>query len=249
MVRITPADRAIGIILPSSNRVVERATAAVLLDYPDVDACFARVSYHGHGNGQPADGYDIPAFAAAADLLTHAGVGVICWNGTRGAAMGFEPDRRLCDELSRRTGVPAVTTALATLDLLKQAGIGRVSIVTQGLASEGEMIVTQFRRQGIAIAGEHHLGITDNFAAANTPLRTLERHVEAFARMRNSDAVLIWSTNLPGHDLVRTSVARFGLPVLDSATVGVLSALKEGFGLGSMLAPDRIGRASAEIGT
>ena len=230
MIRITPADRAIGTILPSSNRVVERTTQAVLASHPDIDACFARISYHGHGRGQPADGYDLDAFVAAGEMLGHAQVGVICWNGTRGAALGFEPDRRLCDRLSERTGLPAVTTALATVELVRRLGIGRVAIVLQGTAAEGEVIAEQFRRQGVEIGSRTALGITDNFAAARIPPATLARHVEAVAERRDADAVLIWSTNLPGH-AVGGTIGR-PLRLLDSATIGVTAALRAGYGIG-----------------
>lgn len=232
MIRITPADRAIGTILPSSNRVVERTTQAVLASYPDIDACFARISYHGHGRGQPADDYDLDAFVAAGEMLGHAQVGVICWNGTRGAALGFEPDRRLCDRLSERTGLPAVTTALATVELVKRLGIGRVAIVLQGTAAEGEVIAEQFRRQGVEIGSRTALGITDNFAAARTPPATLARHVEAVAERRDADAVLIWSTNLPGHAVGGTIGRPLPLRLLDSATIGVTAALRAGYGIG-----------------
>lgn len=247
MVRITPAERAIGTILPSSNRVVERVTAAVLADHPDIDACFARISYHGDSKGQPSDGYDLVAFADAAALLAHAGVGVICWNGTRGAALGFDPDRRLCDAIGERTGVPALTTALATLDVLKSAGLRRIALVAQGSERESAVIAAQFARQGIVVAAGQHLDIFDNFAAATTPERVLEKHVETLARQRNCDAVLIWSTNLPGYRLTRDSVSRFGLPVLDSATIGIESALLTGFGIGASISALRNDRVIAEI--
>lgn len=233
MMRVTPADRAIGTILPSSNRIVERTTQAVLVSYPDVDACFARISYHGHGRGQPADDYDLDAFVAAGEMLGHAQVGVICWNGTRGAALGFEPDRRLCDRLSERTGLPAVTTALATVELVKRLGIGRLAIVLQGTADEGEVIVEQFRRQGVEIGSRTPLGITDNFAAARTPPETLARHVEAAAERKDADAVLIWSTNLPGHAVGEMVGRSLPLRVLDSATIGVTAALRAGYGIGT----------------
>jgi maleate isomerase len=230
--RITPADRAIGTILPSSNRVVERATAAILAPFPDIDACFTRISYHGHGNGQPADAYDLPSFLAAGDLLAHAGVGVVCWNGTRGAALGFTPDRELCDRLSQRTGLPAVTTALATLDLLKAMGPRGVAIVSQGTDAEGAVIVEQFRKHDIDIVAERHLGITDNFAAARTPPSRLAEHVADMVRTNDADAILIWSTNLPGHAIADALEESLGIPVLDSAAIGVRASLQVGFGVG-----------------
>ena len=86
MHRIAPGPKAIGVILPSSNRVVERVTQAALSALPGVDACFARVPYGGH----PQDGYDTAPFVAAATMLAEAGADAGCWNATRGAGLGFD---------------------------------------------------------------------------------------------------------------------------------------------------------------
>jgi maleate isomerase len=75
---------AIGTVLPSSNRMVERVLGEILSLFPEVDGCVARIPYWGQGRGQPADGYDLGSFREAAPLLGHAGVGAICWTGTRG---------------------------------------------------------------------------------------------------------------------------------------------------------------------
>ncbi len=43
---------AIGTILPSSNRMVERTLAAILPLFPEVDGCVARIPYWGQGMGR-----------------------------------------------------------------------------------------------------------------------------------------------------------------------------------------------------
>ncbi|WP_419956605.1 hypothetical protein, partial [Neoroseomonas rubea] len=109
---------AIGTILPSSNRVVERTTLALLRNMPGVDACFARIPYAPDGTGQPKDGYDLAAYAEAARLLGHAGVGSVCWNGSRGAALGLAADRALAARLSTEAACPATTAALFAAEAL-----------------------------------------------------------------------------------------------------------------------------------
>jgi maleate isomerase len=222
MHRITPAPKAIGVILPSSNRVVERVTQAALALLPDVDACFARVPYGGH----PKDGYDTPPFVAAAAMLAEAGVEAICWNATRGAGLGFDPDRRLCDLIQDWTGLPATTTALATRELLESQGLTRIALVSQGDAAEGDRLTQRFARNGIEIVAARHLGITDNRMAAHVTLDTLRQAALGCAREAGPDAVLIWSTNLPGYGLMAELEERMGIPVLDSCAVGTLAALR-----------------------
>src|SRR4051794_38817325 len=115
---------AIGTIVPSANRVVERVTAAVLTALPGVTAHHTRVDV------APGREYDLDAMRRAAELLAHAQVDAICWNGTHGAGLGFDPDVLLCAAIHTPTGAPAVTSALATLELLRRRGARRIALVT-----------------------------------------------------------------------------------------------------------------------
>lgn len=214
--------RAIGIILPSSNRIVERVTQSILSAVPDMDACFARVPY-----GGPPDDYDIGPFDAAAGMLKDARVDVICWNATRGALLGFEPDRRLCGRLAARTGLPVVTTALSTLGLLKSRNLSRIAMLVQGSEKdEDERLTANFAREGIHVVAARYLGITDNFEAAQVSRDRIGHLAEELARQAEPDAILIWSTNLPGFELAAELEARAGVVVLDSSALGILSALQ-----------------------
>ncbi len=116
--------RALGIILPSSNRIVERVARSMLQEFPHLDACFSRVPYAGH----PPDGYDPVPFRQAAVMLAQARPDIILWNATRGALLGFEPDERLCAMIEAETGIGASTTALATLELFRSRKISRIAL-------------------------------------------------------------------------------------------------------------------------
>lgn len=212
---------AIGVILPSSNRVVERVTKSILEDFPGVDACFSRVPYSGH----PADGYDIEPFLHSARMLAQAKPGIILWNATRGALLGFDPDRELCALITRETGIPATTTALETPILLKSLGLTKIALMQQGDEEEGTRLAATFATQGISITAGYDLGITDNFEASNISADKISRHVEDLAAHR-PEAILIWSTNLGGHALTGALSARLGIPVFDSAAIGSLAALR-----------------------
>lgn len=207
---------ALGVILPSSNRVVERATEARLAGLPAA-ACYARVPY---GAMLKGEAYDDSVFLAAADLLADAGVAALCWNATRGAALGFAPDERLCAAITRRTGLPMVTTALATRETILRAGYHRLGLVVQGGPAEADLVGGRFREAGIAIGPAACLGITENrLAAAVTPSRLAQAVREAAT---GAEAVLIWSTNLPGW---RLPPALDGVPLLDATTIGTEALL------------------------
>ncbi|OAS22418.1 hypothetical protein [Methylobacterium platani] len=216
-------DIALGVILPSSNRVVERATEHRLAG-ATAAACYARVPYGAMLRGET---YDESVFLAAADLLADAGVAALCWNATRGAALGFTPDERLCAAIARRTGLPMVTTALAARARLRAGNVRRLGLVVQGGADEAALVGARFAEAGIAVARAVTLGITENRLAALVPLPRLAQAArEAGA---DCDAVLIWSTNLPGW---RLPAAVGDVPLLDATTLGT-DALLEAAGLTS----------------
>jgi maleate isomerase len=78
---------------------------------------------------------------------------------------------------------------------------------------------------GRPLAGVHSLGLEDNHAAALVPparIAALAREVAAQAR---PDAILIWSTNLPGWPVMAALEDELGLPVIDSAAAGVWGCL------------------------
>lgn len=228
---------AIGVILPSSNRVVERVTNSIIAAYPGIDACFSRVPYGGH----PADGYDGSTFANAAGMLAQARPGIIVWNATRGALLDFEPDRRLCAMITRETGIAATTTALETLALFRARGIRRIGLLQQGDAEEGLRLGDNFGRQGTEVIDRQDLGIRENFEAAAVSADDLARMATTLSLSR-PDAILIWSTNLCGHALTAPLTRALGIPVFDSAAIGTLSALQRlGVAKEDLFAPaDRI---------
>lgn len=212
------APLALGVILPSSNRVVERATEARLAGLPAA-ACYARVPY---GAMLKGEAYDEAVFLTAADLLADAGVAALCWNATRGAALGFTPDERLCAAVTRRTGLPMVTTALAARARIHRDGYRRLGLVVQGGAEEAELVGARFMQAGIAIGAAVTLGIAENrLAAAVSPSRLEEAARDA---ARGSDAVLIWSTNLPGW---RLPARLDGVPLLDATSLGTDALLAQ----------------------
>lgn len=215
--------RAIGLIVPSSNRVVERVAGQMLAGHPNIDCCIARVPYGGIVETGTAPGYRLEPFDGAAMLLADAGVDVICWNATRGAALGFDADRELCRRIEDRTGIPAVTTSLAAVALLTAAAEKRIGFVTQGDEIESLDILERFRSQGVDIIDHSWLGIVDNLDAAYVGSDTLLAKARDLAARSSLDTVMFWSTNLSGYAARLSPAADFG--ILDSAEIGIRAAL------------------------
>ena len=210
----------IGVVLPSSNRTVERVAHAIRQDRPELDICMTRVPYDGH----PNDGYELDSFRRATRLLADTRPDVILWNATRGAMLGFEPDRVLCRMIEEIAGVPATTTALATLQVLKASGIRRIALIAQGGLDDCERLTGTFGDEGIAVIASVALGISDNFDAAAVTDDDLIAAATDLCAWAQADGLLIWSTNLGGHALSRRC-AGLGVPVFDSTTIGFDVAL------------------------
>ena len=91
--------------------------------WPGVTAHFSRfrvteISLDAQALGQ----FDDSNILAAADLLADARVDVIGWSGTSSGWLGFDADRRLCERIRERTGIPATTAVLALNELLALRG-------------------------------------------------------------------------------------------------------------------------------
>src|SRR5437868_1807 len=104
--------KAIGMITPSANVVVERVTHAILAEFPEVSGHFSRTPVFGSSDNYKDD-YDWDGMVGAAKLLAHARLDVICWNGSKGVGLGFDAEYRLCDRITRETGIAATTSVLA----------------------------------------------------------------------------------------------------------------------------------------
>lgn len=219
-------ERAFGVIVPSSNRVVERTTEKVLAYYPEIAACYSRIPLWGAGSGQPSDGYDVASLEAAIELLSHARIELICWNGTKGAGLGFTPDRDFCGAVKQRTGLPMVSTALATLEVLERLRVKRFAMLSPLPQADVEAMAAKFAEQGFEPVAVTGMGITDNFAFSEISPETISEEAGALYADAKPDAILIFNTNMRGLVCCAPLEAELGIPVIDSAATGVWAALR-----------------------
>lgn len=218
-------ERAFGVIVPSSNRVVERVTERIIAHFSDLAACYARIPLFGAGSGQPADGYDVGSLKEAIRLISHAQIELICWNGTKGAGIGFTPDRDFCAAVKARTGLPMVSTALATLDVLKLLGARRIAILSPLPTEQVAKMGANFDKQGFETVGVRGLGITDNFACSEIPADKIIEEARALYAISKPEAMLIFNTNFRGLAAMAPLEAKLGIPVIDATSTGVWAAI------------------------
>src|SRR3984957_8964018 len=121
----------LGMLTPSSNTALEPITSAMLACVEGVSVHFSRFKVTEIALSEAATRqFDHGEILRAAELLAHAKVDVIAWNGTSASWLGFDRDERLCERITEATGIRVRTTVLAYRDLFRQLAKARIGLVT-----------------------------------------------------------------------------------------------------------------------
>jgi maleate isomerase len=215
----------LGMLTPSSNTVLEPVTQAMIADLPGVSAHFARfrVTEIALTPGALAQ-FDDTEILRAAELLSHARVDVIAWNGTSSGWLGFEADERLCRRITEATGIPATTSMLALNEILERTGVRRLGLVTPYLDAVQARIVANYTALGYACDAERHLNLQDNFSFSEVGAETLREMTREVAAA-GPDAIAVICTNLRAAPEVAALEAATGLPIYDTIATVVWKSL------------------------
>jgi maleate isomerase len=236
----------LGVLTPSSNTALEPLTSAIVAAVPGASAHFSRfkvteIALDDRALGQ----FDDSKILAAAELLADAKVDVIGWSGTSSGWLGFDADRRLCERIRERTGIPATTAVLALNELLALRKIVRIAFVTPYTDDVQQKIVANYRAIGIEAVAERHLGIRVNHDFAGVaPARLRELMAEvaqakpqaittfctnlraaALAEERPG-AITTFCTNLRAAPLAARIEGELGIPLLDTVSTTVWGMLR-----------------------
>jgi maleate isomerase len=216
----------LGMLTPSSNTTLEPVTAQMLAGLPEVSAHFGRFKVTQIALTEQALGqFDDSEILRAAELLAHAKPHCIGWNGTSASWLGFERDQRLCERISRTTGIAACTSVLALNEIFRATGVTRFGLVTPYLDDVQRQIVRNYREAGFDCVAEQHLGIQDNFSFSEVGADRLRAMVREVAKA-GPQAITILCTNLRGAPLVAELETELGIPVYDSIATVVWKSLQ-----------------------
>jgi maleate isomerase len=215
----------LGMLTPSSNTVLEPVTTAMLSALPEVSAHFSRFKVTEIALSEQALGqFDDTEILRAAELLAHAKVDVIAWNGTSASWLGFDRDERLCDRITSATGIAACTSVLAFREIFHARGVRRIGLVTPYRDDVQAKIVANWAASGFDCGTERHLRLQDNFSFAEVTQAEIADLVRAVAR-EGCDAVAIVCTNMRGAPAVDSLEQELGVPVYDSIATTVWKSL------------------------
>jgi maleate isomerase len=223
---MTPKRLLLGMLTPSSNTILEPVTTAMIAGIPEASAHFGRFKVTEIALTQQALGqFDDREILGAAELLSHAKVGVIGWSGTAASWRGFDTDAQLCRRITEATGIPACTSVLALNEILARTGVKRLGLVTPYLDDVQAKIVANYAGIGIEVVAERHLGLRDNFSFSEVEPDTLRTMVREVAKAK-PDAITVLCTNLRGGPLVAELEAETGIPIHDSIATVVWKSLQ-----------------------
>src|SRR3978361_2091759 len=148
----------LGQLTPSSNTALEPITTAMVAGLPEVSAHFSRFKVTEIALSSTALAqFDNSEILRAAELLAHAKVDAIGWNGTSSGWLGFEADIRLCEQITAATGIPATTSMLALNEILQRTGVRRLGYGTPYRDDVQARIIANYETLGVACASERHL--------------------------------------------------------------------------------------------
>jgi len=217
--------KAIGTITPSGNVVVERVTSAILQDFSEVSGHFSRIPVFGSSSAY-ANTYDWDSMMAAARLLSHAHLDVICWNGSKGVSLGFDAETDLCARITGETGIKATTSVRALDEVLRKSGAKTIGLVSPHDDAYQAMVVAEFDKRGYRVVSEQHSGFTDNFSYCTVPDADIVAMIRKVAAAK-PDAIVTFCTNFPAAHLVAPMEQEFGIPIYDTTSIGVWAALRQ----------------------
>lgn len=223
---MSPPPKRLGMMVPSSNTVVEQETARLLPSDGSVTTHVSRLRIvQISGDEESRRQFELTQFCTAAQLLADAKVDLILWNGTAASWLGTDWDQRLIETVEAQTGIPTTTSIVAINDALARLGARRIGLVTPYVESLETPIIENYAAMGIRVAASVRRDLTENTAYAAITPDAIADMVREVARA-DVDAVLVLCTNLAGSSIVPALQEELEVPILDSVRVSLEHCLE-----------------------
>ncbi len=217
--------RRIGLIVPSSNTVMEpdfyrRLPAHVTLHtarmfLEDVTA---------ETEARMLDEFTLPA---ARDLATVQPDVVIFGCTSAGALRGNPFEEEFIQEISRVSGAPTIGVNQSVRETLKKLNAQKIVVITPYLDELNQRIQASLEQAGLEILNIQGLGIRENTNIARVPgSQILELAHTAVGKLQ-PDALFVSCTNFPAVDVLNRLRGMYPFPVISSNQAVLDRALAE----------------------
>lgn len=220
-----PMHRRLGVIVPSTNTVVESDYAREKPE--DVTVHTSRMYLEettAEDERRMVTEY-LPG--AVRDLATCRPDTVVFACTSAGAVLGEAGERELIADLSERVHAPVVSTNDAVARALSRRGIRRPTVVTPYVRDLTDRIVAGLARHGMTVPQAYGMEIVDPFAIADVTPAEIAAFVRDHVELDDTDALFVSCTNLRAME-AREELAQWsGLPMVTSNQAALEQAVIE----------------------
>ena len=169
----------------------------------------------------------------AADDLGTLNPDVLVFGCTSGGSLhGLDFDARICRDLGRRAGCPAIGVISSVSEALRRRELGTVAVITPYIDSLTEAVARTVGEGGIDVVAAHGMGIDVNVALADPTPDDIADFAEGRLRDLAFDGLFVSCTNFRAFEAIGRLEKIFGRPVVTSNSA-TIEALRGRLGLGA----------------
>lgn len=215
----------IGLIVPSSNTTMEPEFARYAPQDVSVHTTRLRLEEVSEAElERMAEGVE-----EAAMLLADAGVEIIAYGCTTGSLIkGRGYEKELEERIKKAVGIPAITTARAVLDALRERGLRKIAVFTPYTERINEKERDFLIDSGFEVCAIRSLGLTRNLEIGmQEPRVAYKLGSELMRQQPEADGLFISCTNFRTFEIISSLSQRVGRPVITSNQATLLCALRE----------------------
>ncbi|MFX0198709.1 MAG: aspartate/glutamate racemase family protein [Candidatus Hodarchaeota archaeon] len=165
----------------------------------------------------------------AAEKVAQAKVDLIIFACTSGSLVkGSGYDQKIIEKISKRTGIPAVATATAVINALKEMGINKVAVATPYTDEVNQRVRSFLEGNGFQVLNLKGLGIVDTVERSELPPIAAYRLArEIYNSNSEVDGIFISCTNFRNIEIIESLERDLSKPVVTSLQATVWAALRK----------------------
>ena len=215
----------IGILLPSSNSVLEPLAAKTITE-PDTTFHFSRLGVIDITlTPKSLDQFTLETQCSAGKLLCDADVDCVVWGGTSASWLGIQHDIDFCASFTKETGVLAGSCVLEMNRIMASEQVKTFGLVTPYTPDVQHKIIENYKKLGFSCVSEQHYGGAISNDYASITANQTEEMVRVVAE-KGPDIILIMCTNMRAAGVAASLETETGIPIMDSATIALQAGIR-----------------------